>query len=134
MIVKTQNNFTVKGLTQELEEYLSKELLEFEQKTLRDIDRDVPRDSHELANSIQSDFDKNNLAVRIGTDVPYAPYQEFGTIERYDGGYASSEGVSEYASQFQSAGSTKTTGGVFSRSYFFKNIRANFFQMLNRIK
>lgn len=133
MIVQVKNNFKAEGLVQELEEYLTKELARYEKETLSDIDRDVPIKTGELASSIQSVNDPNQLKVTIGTNLHYAPYQEFGTIELYDAGYVSSQELGSYPQQFRGAG-IRQSGGVFARNYFFKNVRTNFFKMIDRIK
>lgn len=135
MIVQVQNTFTAKELEQELEEYLAKELDAFVKQALSDIDRDVPRGKTlDLAGGFKVIYDPDSLKVTIGTDIPYAPYQEFGTIENFNSNYASSEGVSNYATKFKANPKIRSSGGVFSKQFFFKNIRANFFKMINRIK
>ncbi len=45
-----------------------------------------PFDTGNLAGSITSEVDAENLVVRIGTPVEYAPYVEFGTGEYAEGG------------------------------------------------
>lgn len=41
--------------------------------------KDAPVDTGRLRNSIGHDVDKEEPAAYIGTNVEYAPYQEFGT-------------------------------------------------------
>ena len=138
MIVQVKNNFKAEGLVQELEEYLTKELARYEKETLSDIDRDVPRGkSGHLAGSIESVNDPDQLKVTIGTDLFYAPYQEFGTIKGYSEGggstYASKNELGDYPSNFIGNG-IKKTGGILPKQFFFKNVRTNFFKMIDRIK
>lgn len=135
MITQIENNIKAEGFTAELKKYLAKELKILEQDTLNDIARDVPRGkTGELARSIKSK--RKKLRLVIGSDLFYAPYQEFGTIKGYDTGgsaYASSQELGSYPAQFKGSG-IKKNGGISPKKFFFRNVRDNFFKMINRIK
>lgn len=80
-------------------------------KAAKNIELDAkskaPKDLGFLQNSINSrEVDKLNWSV--GTNVSYAPYQEFGTGGRVDLSYLTQAGYpTEYAAQFKGAGIRK---------------------------
>ena len=66
----------------------------------------VPRVTSRLYTSIRPIMGKSKLAGRVLTNVEYAPYVEFGTIEHVE---VPSE-LTEYASQFKGRGIRKKGG------------------------
>jgi hypothetical protein len=132
MKIMIKNNYTTGLLAKLVEDKCVEALEKYQKDTLSDVTRKAPVRTGKLANSFKGVLDKRKLESQIGTDVKYAPYVEFGTIEMYDGSYANSLGVSGYAYQFKQ--SSRTSGGVSARRFFFSTIRQNFLLMFDDLK
>lgn len=136
MIVKINRNFSLITIADELSKKMTDELQEWGDETLLDI-RNHPRfpfDTGALNSSINRQYEKTQAGARlqIGSNLHYAPYQEFGTILRFDASYTSSLNLTAYASQFKGTGKIKT-GGIPARRFFFSTIRANFEDLIVRL-
>lgn len=127
-----KNNYTTGLLAKLVEEKCAEALEKYQRDTLSDLSRKAPVLTGKLASSFKGVLDKRKLESQVGTDVKYAPYVEFGTIEMFDQSYANSLNVSGYAYQFKQ--STKTSGGMSARRFFFSTIRQNFLLMFDDLK
>lgn len=136
MIVKINRKFNLVSIAEDITDEMSTAFQEWGKETVNDIksNPNFPFDTGRLNRSIQGQFQTTDKGVRytIGTDVSYAPYQEFGTVLRFDPNYTSQYGLTSYASQFKGAGIVKT-GGVPARRYFFGPVRRNFEELLKRL-
>lgn len=139
MIVRIKRNFNFIKIADDITNEMSTAFQEWGKETVNDIrsNPNFPFDTGRLNRSINETFEKTDNGVKytIGTDVHYAPYQEFGTILRFDSGYTGQYGLLDYASQFKGAGIV-TKGGIPARRYFFGPVRRNFEELiktLNRI-
>lgn len=136
MIVKINRNFNLVTIAEQMSDEMKTAFQEWGKETVNDIrsNPNFPFDTGRLNRGIQGQYQQTEKGVRyiIGTDVPYAPYQEFGTILRFDANYTSGLGLTSYASQFKGAGIIKT-GGIPARRYFFGPVRRNFEELLKRL-
>jgi hypothetical protein len=126
MIVKINRNFNLVSIAEDITDEMSTAFQEWGKDTVNDIrsSPNFPFDTGKLNRSIQGQFQTTDKGVRytIGTNVHYAPYQEFGTILRFDPNYTSQNGLTSYASQFKGSGIIKN-GGIPARRYFFGPVR-----------
>lgn len=60
-----------------------------------------PVDTGRLRNSISNAVDEEELAAYIGTNVPYAPYQEFGTSRGIEGKHFIQFGATAHAQEYK---------------------------------
>jgi hypothetical protein len=132
MNVMVKNNYTTGLLGKLVEEKCIAALEKYQKETISQLSRRAPVKTGQLSNSFKGILNRTKLESQVGTDQKYAPYVEFGTIERFDGSYSNSLGVSGYAYQFKQ--SSKTTGGVPARKFFFSTIRQNFLLMFDDLK
>ena len=136
MIVKIQKNFNLVKIAEDITQEMSTAFQEWGKETVNDIrsNPNFPFDTGRLNRSVNGQYKatEKGVSYTIGTDVHYAPYQEFGTILRFDENYTSGLGLTSYASQFKGAGIIKT-GGVPARRYFFGPVRRNFEELLKRL-
>lgn len=132
MNVMVKNNYTTGLLAKLVEEKCLQALEKYQKDTLFDLARKAPVATGRLSNSFNGVLNRGKLESQVGTDVKYAPYVEFGTIEMFDQSYANSMGVSGYAYQFKQ--STKTSGGISAKRFFFSTIRQNFLIMFDDLK
>lgn len=139
MKVTIKRNFNFIKIAEDISDEMSTAFQEWGKETVNDIrsNPNFPFDTGKLNRSVNGTFQTTDKGVKytIGTDVHYAPYQEFGTILRFDASYTSQNGLTGYASQFKGAGIVKT-GGIPARRYFFGPVRRNFEELiktLNRI-
>lgn len=61
----------------------------------------APVDTGRLKNSISNAVDEEELAAYIGTNVEYAPYQEFGTSRGIEGKHFIQFGATAHASEYK---------------------------------
>lgn len=132
MNIIVKNNYTTGLMAKLVEDKCIQALEKYQKDTLSDLARKAPVKTGLLSNSFNGVLNKSKLESQVGTDVKYAPYVEFGTIEGYDGSYSNSLDVSGYAYKFKQ--SNKTSGGVPARKFFFSTIRQNFLLMFDDLK
>jgi len=61
----------------------------------------APVDTGRLKNSISNAVDEDELAAYIGTNVEYAPYQEFGTSRGIEGKHFIQFGATAHAQEYK---------------------------------
>jgi hypothetical protein len=132
MNVVIKNNYSTGFLTRIVQDKCEEALEKYHRDTLAEVRRKAPFKTGRLSNSFDGVLNKAKLESQVGSDLKYAPYSEFGTINEFDQGYSSSMGVSQYAYSFKVG--TKATGGTPARKYFFSSIRKNFLLMLEDLK
>jgi len=132
MKVKIEDNINLLKFAEEVTDSLRDAVKEYHFKTLNAMRRDVPvGETGRLKSSISGALSNNELTSVIEATAPYAPYQEFGTLGRYDGGYANSLGLDSYASQLKRG---DVGNAVPARRFFFKNSNANFIRLVDDFK
>ena len=119
----------VKEWTDELKDEL--------QKTTKKIEADIKADAPvgktgDLKESVSGSTIDNGEGAKFVVDVPYAPYLEFGTIEKVDLNYIGEIDADDYALLFKGDG-LKQSGGVTARKFFFTNIRKGFFEYIEKM-
>ena len=136
MKVTIKRNFNFIKIAEDISDEMSTAFQEWGKETVNDIrsNPNFPFDTGKLNRSVNGTFQTTDKGVKytIGTDVHYAPYQEFGTILRFDASYTSQNGLTGYASQFKGAGIVKT-GGIPARRYFFGPVRRNFEELIKTL-
>lgn len=136
MIVKINRNFSFIKIAEEVTKKMTDELQDWGDETLLDIRNhpNFPFKTGALNRSINRSFSakKDGAVLEIGTNIPYAPFQEFGTILRFDASYTSGLSLTSYASQFKGQGIIKT-GGIPARRFFFSTVRRNFEDLIVRL-
>lgn len=136
MIVKIERNFSFIKFAETVNKKMVDELQDWGQDTVLDIRNhpNFPFDTGALNRGINSSLKKKErgATLEIGTNTPYAPYQEFGTILRFDASYTAGLDLTSYASQFKGRGIIKS-GGIPARRYFFGPVRRNFEELIVRL-
>lgn len=137
MIVTIQNNINLVEIAEKITDRMKAELKEWGPETTLEIRNspNFPFDTGALNRGIKGQFIETEKGANytIVADVPYAAYQEFGTILRFDSSYTSGLGLTNYASQFKGAGIIKS-GGVRSRQFFFRPVRSRFEILLQKLR
>jgi len=134
MKVKIEDNINLLKFAEEVTDSLKDAVKEYHFKTINAMKRDAPvGETGDLRRSIGGNLSNDNLSSVIEATMPYAPYQEFGTITGggYDSAYANSLGLDSYASQFKRGDSGKPTT---AKRFFFKNSNANFIRLVDDFK
>ena len=71
----------------------------------------APVDTGRLKNSISNTVDEDELAAYIGTNVPYAPYQEFGTSRGIPAKHFIQFGATAHAAEYKEMLEERLKGG-----------------------
>ena len=88
----------------------------------------VPVDTGALKNSINADTANEGFTWKVGTNISYAPYVEFGTGAFVD----VPAGLERYASDFKCKGIKEVN--LPARAYLFNSAREEFFKMMQNLK
>lgn len=136
MKVDIKSNINLVELFEGVTDKMKLDLQEWGAQTVIDIrnNSNFPFDTGRLNRSVNGQYKQTEFGAtyQIDANTPYAAYQEFGTILKFDGKYTSELGLSSYASQFIGAGLIKT-GGIRPRKFFFGPVRRNFEELLKTL-
>jgi hypothetical protein len=137
MKVTITSNINLVEMFDGVTDKMKSQLQEWGTKTVLDVrnNSNFPFDTGTLNRSTNGEYTETQTGATytISANTPYAAYQEFGTILRFDSSYTSGLGLTSYASDFQSKNPVIKTGGIPAKRYFFGPIRGNFEDLLKTL-
>jgi hypothetical protein len=137
MKVTITNNINLVELFDGVTDKMKSQLQSWGSQTVLEVrnNSNFPFDTGRLNRSVNGEYTETQTGAsyKITANTPYAAYQEFGTILRFDSRYTSELGLTAYAADFKSKNPVIRTGGIPARRYFFGPIRRNFEELLKTL-